>query len=455
MNYLIVGAGISGFGAAKFLAGKGHHARVSEQSVLHSTTKNSYSDLGIEILDGGHHICHLDGIDVLVPSPGLPANHMLLLAAKERGIPCISEIDLALTEYSGTIFGVTGTNGKSTTVAMIDHALKKLAFSSAPAGNFGDPPTLMMAEARAPEHLVLELSSYQLEQSHRIPCDVSIITSFSSDHLARHGSESEYLKSKWSLIGLAKPNAPVILSADVARAAIRHGLPLPAGSYIVGETIHPELDGTNFVKLTGTRVTGAELKPETATLTRVKGPHNLRNAVFAALSIHLLKKIPLAAAFKALADFPGLPHRCEPVANRQNYSVFNDSKSTNVESTLVALQSMSEPVILLMGGIGKGESYEPILSEKDRIALLLTFGPTGAEIDKTLGAWLKVKNFPTLASLFEQLDGIIKGPDMPILFSPGCASFDEFRNFVHRGEYFSNNIIQVLAKKHAKTYGKI
>lgn len=454
MNYLIIGAGISGFGAAKLLTGQGHKVRVSEQAALQPDVKQTYTDLGAEIFDGGHQLSHLDKIDTVVPSPGLPATHLLLQTAVKRGISCISEIDLAMTGFTGTIFGVTGTNGKSTTVAMIDHGLRKLGFSSAPAGNYGDPPTLMIAEGRAPENLVLELSSYQLEQSHYVPCDLSIITSFSCDHLARHGSEAAYFQSKWSLLGLAKPRTPILLSAEVARAALKNGLSIPVGSYVIGESIYPELSGTNFIKITDSEVSIPGAGKETIALLHVSGPHNLRNAVFAALSIHLLKKIPVNRAFLALSDFRGLPHRCERVENAQNFTVFNDSKSTNVESTLVALQSMTKPVILLMGGIGKGESYAPILAEKGRIAQLLTFGPTGAEIGNTLAPPLAVKNFPTLASLFEQLGGIIEVPDTPILFSPGCASFDEFRNFAHRGEYFCNQIRQVLAKNYAEKLKK-
>jgi len=386
---------------------------------------------------------------LLIASPGLPPTHMLLAEGKSRGIPIISEIDLAMREIKKTVFGVTGTNGKSTTVALIDHGLKKLGFTSAPCGNFGDPPSLILAENRLPEHLVLELSSYQLEQSNAVHADCSLITSFSSDHLARHGTEKSYFAAKWKLLELAKPNTPIILSTDVANAAIRLGSTIPAGAYVVGESSVSSSQVIKHVAITDENVSIAGIPVFTIKNTFLKGPHNRRNIVFAALAIHLVRKVPFADITEALSDYRGLPHRCAFIGKFAGLDVINDSKSTNVESTLVALQAMPGKVILMMGGIGKGEPYSPILSEKEKIALLLTFGPTGTEIAEAIKGQLPVQNFPTLASLFAGISDIIEKNKYPILFSPGCASFDEFRNFADRGDYFSNQISRILLATNA------
>jgi UDP-N-acetylmuramoylalanine--D-glutamate ligase len=449
MKVLIVGAGISGFGAAKLLRLANHDVRISEQKQLANDDRSSYENLGVTVLDGGHELAHLDGIELLVASPGLPPSHLLLKESEKRGIPVVSEIDLAMRGLQKTVFGVTGTNGKSTTVALIDHGLKNLGFTSVPCGNFGDPPSLILAENRLPDNLVLELSSYQLEQSNAVHVDCSMITSFSCDHLARHGTEKSYFASKWKLIELAKPNTPVLLSSDVANATINLGWSIPKGAYVIGETSFPDVAGIQRVAINGHDVsingkTSFRLKSQ-----YLKGPHNLRNLAFAVLGIHLVKKTPFDEVVKALSDYRGLPHRCALVGTFAGRDVFNDSKSTNVESTLVALQAMTGKVILMMGGIGKGEPYGPILAEKDKIAALLTFGPTGPEIAAALKDSLPVQNFPTLASLFAGIDGIIEKYQYPILFSPGCASFDEFRNFAHRGEYFTNQISQAFAAKNA------
>ena len=243
MKVLIVGAGISGYGAAKLLRTLGHTVSISDQKKLSQEDRKSYSDLGVTVLDGGHELVHLDGISLVITSPGLPSTHILLKESEIRGIPVQSEIDLAMKDLNKTVFGITGTNGKSTTVALIDHALNKLEFTSLPCGNFGDPPSQIIAENRLPEHLVLELSSYQLEQSKAVHVDCSMITSFSCDHLARHGTEKAYFASKWKLIELAKANTPVILSAEVAAAGINLGWQIPEGAYIIGEKIFPNVRG--------------------------------------------------------------------------------------------------------------------------------------------------------------------------------------------------------------------
>ena len=449
MKVLIVGAGISGYGAAKLLRTLGHTVSISDQKKLSQEDRKSYSDLGVTVLDGGHELVHLDGIGLVITSPGLPSTHILLKESEKLGIPVQSEIDLAMKDLNRTVFGITGTNGKSTTVALIDHALNKLGFTSLPCGNFGDPPSQIIAENRLPEHLVLELSSYQLEQSKAVHVDCSMITSFSCDHLARHGTEKAYFASKWKLIELAKANTPVILSAEVAAAGINLGWQIPAGTYIIGEKIFPNVPGIKRVSIEAQSVSiegkhAFKLKNEF-----LKGPHNQRNLAFAALSIHLIKMTPYEAIVGALSDYRGLPHRCALVGNFAGRDIFNDSKSTNVESTLVALQAMPNKVILMMGGIGKGEPYAPIRAEKNKIAVLLTFGPTGPDIAAALKDDVPVQNFPTLSSLFAGINGIIEKYQHPILFSPGCASFDEFRNFAHRGDYFSNQINQVFAATNA------
>ncbi len=450
MKVLIVGAGVSGFGAAKLLRLADHTVSISEQKQLSVDDRASYTNLGVSVLDGGHDLSHLEDIELLVASPGLPSTHMLLKESQKRGISIISEIDLAMKDIKITVFGVTGTNGKSTTVALIDHALNKLGLTSAPCGNFGDPPSLIIAEKRLPENLVLELSSYQLEQSKAVHVDCSMITSFSCDHLARHGTEKDYFASKWKIIELAKPKSPIILSADVAHAAINLGWLIPEGTYVIGENTFPSVPGIKQVAIDG-RTVNIEGKPAFKLSNEfLIGPHNLRNLAFAALAIHLVKKIPYTDIVEALSDYRGLPHRCQLVGTFAGRNVFNDSKSTNVESTLVALQAMPEKVILMMGGIGKGEPYAPILAEKNKIAVLLTFGPTGPDIAAALSSSLPVQNFPTLASLFAVITGIIETYQHPILFSPGCASFDEFRNFAHRGDYFSTQINQVIAATNAK-----
>lgn len=408
----MIGAGVSGLGAAKFLASRGETVRVSERSKLEAGKADAFAKLGAELKDGGHDASHLDGVAKVVLSPGLPLTHPLVVEARARKLPMISEIDLALENYRGKVVAVTGTNGKSTTCAMLGHLFGKLGKLAAVGGNFGDPPTAMLAEGRTPEFLVLELSSYQLEQSFLVRPEAAVFTSFSYDHLARHGSLEAYFAAKWKVFEQQRPGQLAVLPAYVHELATKNGLAVPSGVKVV----HAE------------------------------GTHNVLNAQFATAVVgHLLGRDP-KLLLPVLADFRSLPHRCEPVGNVPGGPVVNDSKSTNVESTLVALQSMDRPVILMMGGQGKGEPYAPLLAEKAKIARLVTFGASGKEIADQVRGQLPLHEFPTLKAALDAIGGILEKHAHGVLFSPGCASFDEFRNYEHRGEVFKQAMARHLTR---------
>ncbi len=412
MKWLVIGAGVSGLGAAKFLRGKGHDVRVSESAKLDDDKAQAFKKLGVEVRDGGHDSSHLDGMEKVVLSPGLPATHPLVVEGRRRQLPLISEIDLALENYRGKVIAVTGTNGKSTTCAMLGHLLAKLDRLVGVGGNFGDPPTAMLAEGRTPEFLVLELSSYQLEQSFQVRPEAAVFTSFSYDHLARHGSLEAYFAAKWKVFEQQTAGQLAVLPAYVDAIAKKGGLRFPSGVKVV----HAE------------------------------GAHNVLNANFATTVVgHLLGKDP-RTLLPLLADFRALPHRCEPVGTVPGGPVVNDSKSTNVESTLVALQSMDRPVILMMGGQGKGEPYAPLLAEKAKIARLVTFGASGKEIADQLREKIPLHEFPTLTAALDAIGGILEKHAHGVLFSPGCASFDEFRNYEHRGEVFKKAMARHLTR---------
>lgn len=419
-RWLVIGAGVSGLGAARFLAKRGDLVRVSERSRLTPEKADAFLKASVELKDGGHELSHLDGITDVVVSPGLPPSHPLLVEARHRRLPVISEIDLALKAYvrpGRHVVAVTGTNGKSTTCAMIGHLLEKCGKSVVVGGNFGDPPTGMLADGREPDYLVLELSSYQLEQSDEVAPSVAVFTSFSFDHLARHGSLGGYLAAKWRVFAKMPQGALALVPDGLLALSRKEGLADPKGLVVV------KPDATwPFAKYGLNEV------------------HNQLNASFAALTVqHLLAK-PALELLPLLADFRGLPHRCELVGhlgpNGSGASVVNDSKSTNVESTLVALQSQPKPVILMMGGQGKGEPYAPILAEKAKIAALVTFGATGATIAAELQGQLPTHAFATLKEALTSIGTLIDKYRCGILFSPGCASFDEFENYSHRGEVF-------------------
>ena len=423
MTWLIIGAGVSGLGAAKLLRSRNLDVRISEGSLLPKDKREKFKMIGADLFDGGHKSEHLDGISQIVVSPGIPVSHPLLVEAKHRNIPVMTEIDLAIREYTGFLFAVTGTNGKSTTCAMIHHLMRKLGTDTALGGNFGEPPTQMLAEGKLAPYLILELSSYQLEQSASVKPKVAIFTSFSHDHLSRHGSLEGYLKAKWRVFEHMPKDSLAIIPQNILDEAKVSGLSIDEKNTRI-------ISDTDYLH---------SLAPKS-----IAEPHNRLNAGFAISAVAHALGSDVGDIAPLLNDFVGLRHRCEVIGRIKNLPVINDSKSTNVESTLVALQGQIQPVILMMGGQGKGESYLPILQLKENIAAIVVFGASGPEIARDLKGSVRVHEFPNLKIALDQIAGIIKHKVAPILFSPGCASFDEFSNYEHRGEVFRTSMRPLL-----------
>ena len=443
MTWLIIGGGVSGLGAAKFLRLKRHVAvRVSDGKKILPDYATAFRAIGAEICDGGHHLSHLDGITNVVLSPGLPVTHLLVVEARRRGLPLISEIDLALTAFAGQVVGVTGTNGKSTTCAMLGHLLNGAAVATQVGGNFGDPPTAMLAEDRSGSVWILELSSYQLEQSNAIHPRAAIFTSFSHDHIARHGSLEGYLAAKWRIFSKMTLEDVAVIPHDIADLAERQELKMKCR---VVRTFPSRLalkaDGRPGIAIEG----GAVHSPDGMSIDLrelgILEAHNQLNAGFSLVAAAAITGRPMTELAPFLRGFRGLPHRCEPIGTWKGLPVIEDSKSTNVESTLIALKSQLEPVLLLMGGQGKDEPYRPLLDEARKIARLVTFGASGPKIASELRSTVATSEFATLQDALENFERIDLSGVRAILFSPGCASFDEFNNYGHRGDSFRNALL--------------
>jgi UDP-N-acetylmuramoylalanine--D-glutamate ligase len=335
----------------------------------------------------------LDGIDVLVKSPGVPGDVPLVVAARERGIPVWSEVELGyrLLAPAGTKFvGVTGTNGKSTTTALLGAIFEAAGRDVAVAGNIGVPLT----SVEHADWVVCELSSFQLEDVHELACDVAVLLNLEPDHLDRYPTFEAYRAAKLRIF-------------ERARAKV-----VPRG---LG------LDGIEFAA-------DDPLPAEP----RIRGAHNRENAA-AATAAARAAGIGDDAIAAGLLAFPGVPHRLEPVGERDGVRYINDSKATNVAAALRGLAAYAgEPVHLILGGSPKGEDFAPLATaigaNVRSVHLIGAEAPRLAEVvdgdvDGTLDAAVA-----HAASLAE--------PGDVILLSPACASYDQFANFEERGEAF-------------------
>ncbi len=447
---LIIGAGRSALGAAKLLQSQGEKPLVSDIDEKYPELTKQIRAAGIELRIGPQTSELLQGMDRIVVSPGLSPDIPILRSARQKGLPILSEIDLALEHFQGSVIGVTGTNGKSTTTTMIAHMLQKLGQRAEASGNIGVPPSLLLAENNIPETLVLELSSYQLDFSKPIANHCSLFMSFSSDHLERHGSMENYFAAKWKLMLATTSNGALIMPRRILAIAKDYGAELPLAPVIQiivdQETAYRAFAPSRVVHIDTRKglVTGDGFT-EPAHLPAELSFHNQLNIVAAALAVRSLVPANWDTLMEAVASFPWLPYRFQKIGFALGHPVFNDSKSTNVESTLLALQSLQAPAIVLLGGYPKGESFTPIAAHRDRILKLIAFGAAGPRIVNDLKD-LNPVVFPTLKSALASLGDIFRQDTGPIVFSPACSSFDEFKNFEERGAFFDQTMAALLDK---------
>ena len=340
----------------------------------------------------------LEGVDVLVKSPGVPAENPLVVEARSRGIPVWSEVELGyrLLPEGVRLVGITGTKGKTTTVRLLGAILEAAGRPVALAGNEQPPLSEVAGSVQAGTWLVCELTSFQLEDVHTVALDVAVLLNVEPDHLDRHGTFEAYRDAKLRIF---------------ERAAI---------------SIVPAASGLPGVGWNADDPLPAE--------PRIPGAHNRENAA-AATRVARELGVPEEAIARALVSFPGVEHRLEPIAEIDEVRWVNDSKATTVGAAVRALAAYAdEPVRLIAGGRGKGQSFEALaaaLGPNVRVAYLI--GEAAEEIASVLGSRAVEVGDLEAAVALAAADA---RPGDVVLLSPACASFDQFRDFVHRGEEF-------------------
>jgi UDP-N-acetylmuramoylalanine--D-glutamate ligase len=373
---LVYGLARSGRAAAAKLASRG-------DEVVEVDRENEH-DLGL-----------LDGVDLLVKSPGVPGEKPLVEEARRRGIPVWSELELgwSLLQPAGTRFvGVTGTNGKTTTAELLGAIFRAAGRDVAVAGNVGTP----LSSVEAADWVVCEVSSFQLEDVHRFACDVAVLLNLEPDHIDRHGTFEAYRAAKLRIF-------------ERAGVAI-----VPAGS---------GLDGIPF--------SANDPLPAEPLL---RGAHNRENAA-AATAAARAAGIGDDAIAEALCTFPGVPHRLEPAGEVKGVRYVNDSKATNVAAALRALAAYAdEPVHLILGGSLKGESFAPLAAAVGPNVLSIhLIGDAGEQLEDVL-AGRGHRDLRLERAVMHAWE--VAEPGSVVLLSPACASYDQYENFERRGEHF-------------------
>lgn len=378
--------------------------------------------------------------DLVVPSPGVPASHPLLAAARERGVRVVSEIELAASQLRATLVAVTGTNGKSTTVTLLGAMIAAAGRRVFTGGNLGNP--LSNAVGGDYEFVVAEVSSFQLEWVEDFHPHVGALLNVSADHLDRHGDMEGYLATKLRLFANMDSGDLAVLARGqpwTARAAAA----TRAGVSTFG--LMPRAPGEAGIEVD---IRARRLVGDGGFVARLprqwpRFPHDLENAAAAAWIAALLG-IPAGAIEQALESFSPLRHRLALVAESGGVSYWNDSKATNVGATLSSLRAFERNVIVLCGGVSKGCDFAPLAREAARIKLVVAYGAAAPEIEAALRGAVAVTREAGLKAAVARAAGHARAGDT-VLLAPACASFDEFRDYVDRGEKFEAWVADVLA----------
>jgi len=389
--------------------------------------------------------------DLIIVSPGVPAKLPGLELARNRNIPVWSEIELAWRLLRGKLVAITGSNGKTTTTALVAHILKSAKMPVLVGGNIGTPLLARVEASSDSSVTVAEISSFQLETIEAFRPDVGVLLNLTPDHIDRHGSFEEYARVKQKLFQNMLDRDFAVLNADDPQVAQRgplHGQRfwfsrqkrLAAGTFLRGDQILFRREGSESVLMRRSDIP-------------LRGDHNLEN-VLAASTAAILAGAPTDSIEAAVRTFPGVEHRLEFVAEIGGVNFYNDSKATNVDAALKAIGAFPGSLFVILGGKDKGAPYAPLrepLRQKAKLVLLI-----GAAADKIVGELegaAEMQDAKTLERAltiaFEQAK-----PGDTVLLAPACASFDQYENFEHRGREFKEIVARLAAGNAAENSAK-
>jgi UDP-N-acetylmuramoylalanine--D-glutamate ligase len=438
---VILGAGESGIGTAILAAQKGYDVFVSDGGAIKENYKAELRDNNIAFEEGSHNETAILNADEVMKSPGIPEKNDLVKKIRAKGIAIISEVEFAY-RYKGDskIIAITGSNGKTTTTSLIYHICKTGGSDCAIVGNIGY--SFARQVAVAPKALyIVEVSSFQLDDIKTFRPDVAVLTNITEDHLDRYDYKMQYyVDSKFRIAMNQQPEDVFIYSLDdevtisnitnynikSTQGPFTMSKPLPQGAYLNNAKMHLKWKNEEM-----------QMSIEDFAL---KGKHNQYNSMAASLAASAVD-IKKEKIREALQTFESLEHRMEPVAVIRNVEFINDSKATNINSTWFALESMKKPVILILGGVDKGNDYG-LLNElvKEKVRAIVCLGTDNRKIHEAFGNIVSLMVNATSAQEAVQAAFHFAEKGDVVLLSPACASFDLFKNYEDRGNQFKKAV---------------
>jgi UDP-N-acetylmuramoylalanine--D-glutamate ligase len=434
---VIIGMGKTGIATARFLGNQGAKVVVTDEKQFDQWGGEFKQIAGEKWLEVGDYNARvLEGADMVVPSPGVPPNSDLLVEAQKKNIPVVSEIELAYWFLKVPVIAVTGTNGKTTTTTLLGEILQRSGKKVFVGGNIGTPLIEYAETSQKDDFIVAEISSFQLQWIEKFHPFIAILLNITCDHINYHGSFADYrrvkagifanqTKTDWAILNAADQEQDGIADATYAQIVKFSSKDvLSTGIFIKDNDIVLILPGFNEEKYP-------------LGIINLPGLHNVENVMAAIMTARLCgcSQKDIIAAVRA---FSGLPHRIEFAGERNSIKFYDDSKGTNVGSVLRALETFTQPVILLLGGRDKDgdfESLKPLLKKKTKKVIL--FGEARDRIASLIGEDIPVLKKAGLREAIQSAYKDAQSGDV-VLLSPGCASFDEFANYKDRGNFFKD-----------------
>jgi UDP-N-acetylmuramoylalanine--D-glutamate ligase len=437
---VVLGAGESGVGTAILAKQKGYTVFVSDKGIIAEKYKKVLLNNGISFEEEKHTIAEIIDADVVMKSPGIPDSVSIVKELKEKGVSVVSEIEFASKFSKSVIVGITGSNGKTTTTMLVNHILKKAGLNVGMGGNIGDSFAQQVAESDF-DIQVLELSSFQLDGIEDFAPHIAIITNITPDHLDRYQYKFEnYIESKFRITKNQTVNDFLIYDADdeVIVSWLKNN---KVKATLLPFSLRNEVEKGAYIKDNEILIKyNTEIKIMKTKTLAVKGNHNTKNAMAAAMAATLLK-VRKETIRESMEDFEGAAHRLEPVLKINGVQYINDSKATNVNATYYALDCMQTPTVWIVGGVDKGNDYldlMPLVREKVKAIVCL-----GVDNQKILQTFHNVVDLIVETAGAEEATKVaykIAEKGDTVLLSPACASFDLFESYEDRGDKFKQAV---------------
>jgi len=440
---LVVGLGKSGLAAALFLRRRGAQVTVSDVRSAEALANDipALLEAGIMVEAGGHGLLTFRRQDLIVVSPGVPLDTPELAQVKSFGLPVIGELELAARFLKGKMLAITGSNGKTTTTALLGEILAASGQPTLVGGNIGVPVVSLIDQSTDATWSVLEVSSFQLESTEQFHPAIAVILNITPDHLDRHGSFENYCAAKERIFAQQTAEDSLVLNADnprVVKAAMRPAAtiywfsvehPVSQGAWLEqGYVVYRPAPGTNGKQAATEKVMPLSGIP-------LKGAHNVEN-VLAAVVAARLAGVSAETIRRAVENFQAVEHRLEYVATRGGVEFYNDSKATNVDATAKAIAAFSGGIHLILGGKDKNSDYTQLADLlRERVSAVYTIGSAAAKIESHLRGVVSIHSCETLEKAVQIAASAARSREV-VLLAPACSSFDQFESYEHRGRVF-------------------